>query len=222
MGLRSDYSSSEESLNRGTSDRLSDNELVRIVLKGWGEYFACLVRRYERVLYHLGMRFYGNGEDAGDFVQDVFLRAYEHLGQFRGTGKRGKAAFYSWLIKIAYSLGIREKKMKNAAPLSLSGLGRETEVFQSNVDMPELDTPEEERLKKEMVREVKYAIEELPKEQSFCIDAYFFLGLSYKEISEVVELPLNTVRSHIRRAKQGMRKVLKGTTAEAMYSGEEL
>ena len=217
MGLRSDYSSSEENLNRDTSDRLSDKELVRIVLEGWREYFACLVRRYEKVLYHLGMRFYGNAEDAGDFVQDVFLRAYENLGQFRGTGKRGKADFYSWLIKIAYNMGIREKKMKNMAPLSLSGLGRETEVFQSS-----LDTPEDERLKKEMVREVEHAIEGLPKEQSFCIDAYFFLGLSYKEISEVVELPLNTVRSHIRRAKQGMRKVLKGTSTEALYRGGAL
>lgn len=217
MGLRNDTITSQKNPSGDDPDRLPDEALVRDILAGRSEYFAYLVRRYERVLYHLGMRFYGNGEDAGDFVQDVFLRAYEHLRQFRGRGKRGKASFYSWFIKIAYNMGIRERKMKNLAPLSLSGPGGEIEDFQSP-----FDTPEEERLKKEMVQEVKSAIAELPKEQSFCIDAYFFLGLSYKEISEVVEIPLNTVRSHIRRAKLEMRKVLKGTSAEVSYSGEEL
>ena len=79
----------------------NDAELVRLTLCGNTQAYNSLVQRYQRQVYNLAYRMLGNAEDAGDLVQDTFLRAYNALGTFRQD-----ASFLTWLYKIASNLCI--------------------------------------------------------------------------------------------------------------------
>lgn len=74
----------------------NESALVRKSQMGCGESFAVLVRRYERQIYRLSYALTGDAGDAGDVLQETFLKAYENIGRFRGESR-----FYTWLVSIA-------------------------------------------------------------------------------------------------------------------------
>src|SRR5256884_1692866 len=95
----------------------NDAELVRQTLCGNTAAYNGLVLRYQRQVYNLAYRMLGNAEDAGDLVQETFLRAYGALGSFRQD-----ASFLTWLYKIASNLCIdqlRSRKAKGALSLEV-------------------------------------------------------------------------------------------------------
>src|SRR5207248_10859763 len=96
---------------------VTDADLVRRTLSGKTEAYNGLVQRYQRQVYNLAYRMLGNAEDAGDLVQDTFLRAYGALASFRQD-----ASFLTWLYKIASNLCIdqlRSRKAKGALSLEV-------------------------------------------------------------------------------------------------------
>ena len=95
----------------------NDAELVRLTLCGNTAAYNGLVLRYQRPVYNLAYRMLGNAEDAGDLVQETFLRAYGALASFRQD-----ASFLTWLYKIASNLCIdqlRSRKSKSALSLNV-------------------------------------------------------------------------------------------------------
>ena len=72
----------------------SDERIVSQVFDGDIETFRVIIERYQSYIYSIGMRFFKNDDDSNDFVQDVFIKAYNELGSFKG-----KAQFRSWLVK---------------------------------------------------------------------------------------------------------------------------
>ena len=162
-----------------------DDETVDRVRSGDVDAFELLVAKYQRQVRALGYRFFRTREDAEDFAQEVFLQAYRKLDTFRGTGR-----FYSWLMRIAYNRGCRQV---GAGPR-----------FAAPVDEPIVDPapqPDEAFERARARRAVADAVARLPERYGDCVGLYFFFGLSYQEVSDVTRYPLNTVRSHIRRAK---------------------
>ncbi|MFP4113880.1 MAG: RNA polymerase sigma factor [Spirochaetota bacterium] len=162
-----------------------DEQIVARVLRGDVEPFSVLVSRYQRPVLALGLRFFRSREDAEDFVQEVFLQAYRKLNTFKQTGR-----FYSWLMRIAYNRGSRTL--------------RRCRDFESigEFSPPDGDLTPDAMLERREARDaVVSAIRKLPERFADCIGLYYFFELSYKEVSEVTGFALNTVRSHIRRAK---------------------
>src|ERR1051326_1727322 len=93
----------------------TDGALVQRTLRGDTEAYDCLVRKYQRQVYNLTYRMLGNSEDAGDLVQETFIRAYGALSSFRLD-----ASFLTWLYKIASNLCIDQmgsRKSKGALSL---------------------------------------------------------------------------------------------------------
>src|SRR5882757_6526359 len=84
-----------------------DAELVRQTLRGETAAYNGLVVRYQRQVYNLAFRMLGNSEDAGDLVQETFLRAYGALASFRQD-----ASFLTWLYKIASNLCIDQLRSR--------------------------------------------------------------------------------------------------------------
>jgi len=178
-----------------------DEDIVGKVIRGDADLFGELVDRYQRKIFNIGMMFFRNHDDASDFTQEVFLRAYNSLGSFRG-----KSRFVFWLTRVAYNHGINAVKGKRTAEsLAESALPWEGA------------TPEETHLKEEVRRALRKAVGELPKNYRVCVDLYFFYGLCYAEISEITGFPLNTIKSHVFRAKQILRDSLQGTIAEEYH-----
>ena len=175
------------------NDGLEDGELVARVVMGETELFAFLVRRHQRAVYGLGMGFYRNADDAADFVQDVFLKAFRSLGTFQG-----RARFSTWLYRIAYNAAINGTKRR-----------KEYRSLAEDAEIADFDGPERLTLRSLAAAAVVEAIADLPDRFRICVELFFFYDLSYPEIETVTGYPVNTIKSHVFRAKKLLREKLR-------------
>jgi RNA polymerase sigma-70 factor (ECF subfamily) len=181
------------------SEKDPDREIIGEVLRGNRESFAALVKKYQSRIFSLGLRFFRNRDDAGDFAQEVFVKAFQRLGSFRG-----ESLFATWLMKVAYYHGISGKRAK-----------KETGSLPEDFDFPDTrETPERLHLRRAAGEALKEALKLLPERYRICIDLYFSFGMSYDDIALTTDIPAGTVKSHIFRAKQALRIALKNSSAE--------
>lgn len=179
----------------------ADQRDVRRVVSGDVEAFAGIVNRHQQRLLAFGRRYFRNIDDAEDFVQEVFLRAFRRLDSFRGEGR-----FFSWLMSVAYNLAVRTADRRPSFD----------ELDELVLQSP-LESPGESLLRAEARSAVVDAIGQLPARYRSCVDMYFFFDLTYQEISDSTGYPLNTVRSHIRRAKLLLKASLADHALEAHH-----
>ena len=172
----------------------SDEEAIGRVLDGDTEAFAVLVRRHQARVMRLGMSFFRDDEATADFVQDVFVKAYTALASFRG-----RSLFSTWLLRIAYNTAINSKKRQ-----------RDQVPFDPDFEIAGAPGTDETHLREETARAVREALGALPPRQALCIELYFYYDLKYSEISEITGYPVNTIKSHVFRAKRILRERLVG------------
>jgi RNA polymerase sigma-70 factor (ECF subfamily) len=184
----------------GESD-FNDQLIVRQVVTEQKDLFRLLVRRHEKAVYAMGMSFFRNAEDASDFAQDVFLKAYRSLGAFEGRSR-----FSTWLYKIAYNTAVNEVSRRKE-------YGSLTEA-DANKLFTEGDNPERASLRNAAREAVKAAVTELPERFKLCVDLFFFFDRSYNEIEAITGIPVNTIKSHVFRAKSLLREKLEHVTEE--------
>jgi RNA polymerase sigma-70 factor (ECF subfamily) len=170
----------------------SDEEAIGQVLDGNTDAFAILVRHHSARVKRLGMSFFRDAEETADFTQDVFVKAYTALASFKG-----RSLFSTWLLRIAYNTAINSKKRK-----------RDHLSLDPEAEIAGVPGAEEEQLREETARAVREAMAGLPSRQALCIELYFYYDLKYLEISEMTGYPVNTVKSHVFRAKRILRERL--------------
>ncbi|GHU10524.1 RNA polymerase subunit sigma-24 [Spirochaetia bacterium] len=179
--------------HRETAENGFDDAMaVREVISGQKQLFRLLVQRYEQPVYGMGLSFFRNSEDAADFTQDVFLKAYRSLAEFEG-----RARFSTWLYRIAYNTAVNSIKRKK----DYQSLAEEDLIT-------EIDTPEHRAIRSALREAVREAVTELPERYRVCIDLYFFYERSYQEIESITGYPVNTIKSHVLRAKKLLREKL--------------
>jgi len=179
-------------------DDYGDKLIVDQILAGQKDLFRLLVRRYERQVYGMGMGFFRNRDDARDFAQDVFLKVYRNL-----SGFEGRSRFSTWLYRIAYNTALNSVSRRKEY-LSLA-----METYE--VEAPADSTPESEFLRKAAREALVKSLDGLPERYRVCIDLFFFYGCSYQEIEAITGFPVNTIKSHVFRAKKLLRAELEGT-----------
>jgi RNA polymerase sigma-70 factor (ECF subfamily) len=176
----------------------TDADLVRQTLCGQSAAYNTLVQRYQRQVYNLAYRMLGNAEDAGDLVQDTFLRAYGALASFRQD-----ASFLTWLYKIASNLCIdhlRSRKTRHA--LSLDA---ETEEGREPAASMRTSGPEEIAVRGAVQDVVHHAIQNLPERYRVVVIMRHLHDMSVEEIAHALELPTGTVKTHLFRAREMLR-----------------
>ena len=179
----------------------SDEKLVRSVLNGDSDSFRILIERYQDKVYSTGMRFFRNSDDARDYTQEVFIRVYSRLESFRGS-----APFRYWLMKVSYNHGINMlKKVRDSEEYLETG---------SDSMEPGPDSIVEKRAVSSALRE---AVDSLPEKYRICVDLYFYMGFSYRQINEITDFPENTIKSHVYRAKKILRYRLSGSIVEECH-----
>ena len=194
--------SASDSPSRPVSANDSDIMLVERTVAGDQKAFELLVIKYERRIQRLIGRMVRDVDLVEDIAQETFIRAYRALAQFRG-----EAQFYTWLYRIAV----------NTAKKALMDLKRNPTVsensFKSDDDdetspleneLTSSETPESLLAGKEIAQMVNTAMEALPEELRQAITLREIEGLSYEEISEVMNCPIGTVRSRIFRAREAI------------------
>jgi RNA polymerase sigma-70 factor (ECF subfamily) len=171
----------------------NDELIVSQIAAGQKDLFRLLVRRYKRPIYGMGFSFFRNAEDASDFTQEVFLKVYRSLPRFEERSR-----FSTWLYKIAYNTAIngvnRRKEYRSLAEV----------VIEPSDD----DTPERLMIRKAAREAVLASLRELPERYRVCIDLFFFYDCSYREIEAITGFPVNTIKSHVFRAKKLLREKL--------------
>ncbi|MCL2043332.1 MAG: sigma-70 family RNA polymerase sigma factor [Treponema sp.] len=174
-------------------EEFSDQFIVGQIIVGQKDLFRLLVQRYERPVYGMGLSFFRNAEDAADFTQEVFLKVYRNLSNFEGRSR-----FSTWLYKIAYNTAI-------------NGVNRRKEyhsLAEDEAGTSDSDTPERVLIRKAAKEAVLASLTELPERYRVCIDLFFFYDRSYLEIEAITGLPVNTIKSHVFRAKKLLREKL--------------
>ena len=162
--------------------------------------FEELVRRNEKRVYAVALRSSGSPEDAADITQEVFLRAWRSIEDFRGD-----SGFSTWLFRITANLCVDFARHRQAQPQTQPLVGED------DAERPIPDTaptPEEHLENSELGRELAAALDEISEEHRRIVLLRDVSGLSYTEIAEVLEISEGTVKSRLSRARIALRTIL--------------
>lgn len=192
--------------NRGR-DQKDDFALIRAFQNGENNAFDGLVMRHKDRVFSLCLRFLGDYYEAEDTAQDIFVRAYKSLKQFRF-----ESSFYTWLYRIAIntcknkvkSLEYRYRKTDERTDISEESINARHR--QNMEDSPGNAASELEN--KEMMKILQNAINSLPSDQKSSVILRDILGLSYEEITEITGFKLGTLKSRLSRARSNLREKL--------------
>lgn len=168
-----------------------DGDLVLRCLEGDRWAFGVLVERYQMPIFNAALRMVRSAEDAADITQSVFLKAYENLHRFDPKFK-----FFSWIYRIAIHESINfVERRRPSVPLD------ETR----RDDRPRPDGALE---LSELSHRVQEALMRVSAQHRAVIVLRHFLGCSYREIADVLNLPEKTVKSRLFSARKTLKQVL--------------
>ncbi|RPJ08106.1 MAG: sigma-70 family RNA polymerase sigma factor [Deltaproteobacteria bacterium] len=158
-----------------------------------------IFERYQAKVYRIAYGVVRHREDALDIVQEVFIKLYRSIRDFKG-----KSNFYTYLYRMAMNAAIdHTRKREKVPPISLD----EEDAFQPAEDAEK--GADRMLLKKELEETLKAAMEKLPLDQKTAILLREVEGLSYQEIAEVTECSIGTVMSRLHYARKKLQELLK-------------
>ncbi len=182
-----------------TTEPLSDEEVVRRVLNGETALFEIIMRRYNQRLYRLSRAILRDDAEAEDVMQDAYVRAYEHLGQFAG-----RAQFSTWLSRIAIHEALaRAKKRQRTDQLDeAEGGGSEMNLVTNALD------PEEQTSASELRHTLEQAIIAIPEQYRLVLMMRDVEQMNTAETASALDLTEENVKVRLHRARALVRKEL--------------
>lgn len=170
----------------------ADGDLVAMTLRGDSGAFATLVERYDRAVYHLAYRTLHDVEEARDATQEAFFKAFRSLRTFKPGAK-----FSTWIFAIAYHA-------------CCDRLNRRRHF--TGDELPERadpsPSPEHQVIALDEASRLRAAIDALPEKYRTVVTLFHLQGRQYEEIASVLGLPMGTVKTHLFRAKEQLRRLL--------------
>ena len=182
----------------------TDQRLVDRVLAGDKNAFNMLVLRYQHRVAALVGRFVHDAQEAEDVCQEAFIKAYRALPLFRGD-----SAFYTWLYRIAVNTAKNHLVSRNRRPPASDLDVDEAEVSEIGTVLREIENPEGSLATEKLKQAITAAVEDLPEDLRTAFTLREFSGLSYEDITEVMDCPVGTVRSRIFRAREAIDKKIR-------------
>jgi RNA polymerase sigma-70 factor (ECF subfamily) len=176
-----------------------DAQLIDESLAGEPAAFGVLVTRYQDRLYNTLVHVLSSVEDARDVAQDAFVQAFIKLESFRRD-----SAFYTWLYRIAMNLAISHRRRRRRC----ASIEQMSEVA-GGEPADGGSAPGEILESREQVAQVHQALRRLSEEHRVILVLREMDGHDYETISEVLDLPIGTVRSRLHRARIQMREQLR-------------
>jgi RNA polymerase sigma factor (sigma-70 family) len=174
---------------------LHDLELCSLAATGERRSFGELVRRHGSAVRGVLRRMGAQGAEADDVAQDAFLTAFERVSEFRGEG-----TFAGWVKKIAARLYLRR-------------LQRERRLGAMTAEAVEDEAP---RSDADAAIDLDGALQALNAMERICVTMCFGAGLSHSEAAEALNLPLGTVKSHVKRGLEKLRTRLAPDSGAAL------
>lgn len=187
---------------------MSDHELVELYEQGIDEAFDLLLARNQEHLFAYIIRLTRDTDKANDVFQETFMKAIICIRghQYRATGK-----FSAWLMRIAHNLVIDSTRSNKNMP-QLDGEIQSDAIY-NNVNLSQ-ECIEEEMFRMADVQTLESLIGKLPLVQQEVVHLRFYEGLSFKEISDVTNVSINTALGRIRYATLNLRKMITENSLE--------
>jgi RNA polymerase sigma-70 factor (ECF subfamily) len=181
------------------SSELSDENLALLVQNGDAEKFGILMERYQAKLFRYGRKFLSSDDNIEDVVQDVFVKTFQNIKSFDVKQK-----FSPWIYRIAHNTYVNALKKNSLGPLYLFDF--DTLVSHTVV---EEDPVRREREEKELKEIVDQGLREIEPKYREILVLYYIEDFSYKEIAEILHIPVGTVGVRIMRAKEMLKEKYK-------------
>ena len=180
------------------SAKQCDDHGIALTLEGDRDAFGSLVRKYQDRLYNGMVQIMRNESEAEDAVQEAFILALTKLHTFQG-----KSGFFTWLYRIAYNVAISRLRRRKPT-ISLENQATETQL-QLPGDQP---MPDEGMMRRERASQLMQALESMSEEHRAILVLREMEELDYSAMSEVLNLPIGTVRSRLHRARLQLKELL--------------
>lgn len=179
--------------------------MIRRAQAGESEALTQLIMSQQHYVYSIAMSVLKNPDDAADLTQDAFIRLVRALPQYTGESR-----FTTWLYRLVVNLGRDELRRRGRqVPIAPpSDEPEEQDPMASVADDDRWADPEQALDSQELRSEVRRALAQLDEHHRLVLTLYYFDDMKYTDIAEVLDMPLNTVKSHIRRGKERLAALL--------------
>ncbi|MGC8874032.1 MAG: RNA polymerase sigma factor [Chloroflexia bacterium] len=183
-------------------------EVVRRAQAGDEAALTELVRSQQNYVYSIALGIFRNPDEAADVTQEAFLRLFQVLPTFRGETR-----FTTWLYRLVVNLCYDELRRQKRRPV-----GRETaeEALEQIPETAPWADPDLGAERTDVQEQVRRALAQLDEPYRTALILFYFRDLKYREIAEIMGLPINTVKSHIHRAKARLAELLDGNEKTAV------
>lgn len=188
-------------VKRTRIERLGDEELMQLIGEKNAEAFEVYYDRHGRAAYSLAYRIVGDPVAAEDVTQEAFISVWRSGARYDA----GRGSVRSWTLGVVRNRAIDLLRSKSGNVPKLD-LDDDAALEQRPSD----ELTEKRALQRETQREVRVALDDLPGEQSQVIELAYFGGFSQSEISEMLSLPLGTVKGRMRLGLDKIRGGLEG------------
>jgi RNA polymerase sigma-70 factor (ECF subfamily) len=193
--------------------------LVRRAQAGDREALSALVQSQQTYVYSIAMSLMHNPADAADMTQEAFVRLLRSLHTYRAETK-----FTTWLYRLVTNIcldGLRRRgrPVDSLDEPATTQAGDDAQTAGERLaDSDRWTQPEEEVALRESSEEVRAAVRDLPAAQRLALTLHYFRDMRYEDIADTMGLPLNTVKSHIRRGKERLALVLSNPAGEQSWT----
>ena len=186
-------------------ENLTDSQLITLYSEGNHKAFDGLINRHSQAVYRFTFKLLGNPDEAHDVTQETFIKAWKNIKKFDQ-----EKDFRIWVFSIARNCSI--DKLRKKKSVNFSSLDDEESEFDANIPDDQL-LPHEIFEQNEKIELVRKALEAIPFNQKTAILLHHGEEMTFEEISEVVGKPMNTVKSHYRRALVSLKKFIESQDA---------
>jgi len=207
----------------GRGERMTDTEAIQQLRSGDMDALRTLYDRHRAKIYQLGCRYLGDPAEAEDLVQQVFIKAYENVGKFRG-----EAQVSTWLYRIAVNAALERRRRRRTIGIDdVHPLGSDALAANATLDAEvrsgwnhrpamagaDIDANPEVAVERRALQgRINEALEELSPSQRLAFVLRHWEGMSIREIADVLGAAEGTVKSHLFRAVRTLRVELADLT----------
>lgn len=177
---------------------MEEQALIRLCQAGDPNAFETLLATYEKTIYNLTFKYFGNHHDASDVGQEAMVRIFQKIKDFNGN-----SSFKTWLYRVVVNLCMDELRRRKNQGHSLDELKE-----QGFEPAARYDNPEEAAERNEKSTMIWEVLQMLPEEQRAILILKDIEGLEYTEIAYVLGCNIGTVKSRLSRAREAFRKKL--------------
>lgn len=178
---------------------INDEETARRVQNGDVEAFAVLMGRYEKKITRYGKKFLSHPDDVKDIVQEIFTKAYINIKSFDAARR-----FSPWIYRIAHNEFVNALKKKKSEKISFLDFDV---IFPHPVAKEYADADID---RADLRRLLDIHMDKMPAKYREPLVLYYFEELSYREIADIMRLPVSTVGIRLQRGKAMLKKAIKG------------